>query len=160
VKGKDTKTKETTKPKKPKKVQLKGNKKRAVRPKRTEELKKIQEKIKKKKKHPTIRGRFGNKNVRRISNKKWQKWRKPRGIDINRKMEDGAWPRTGYKVENELRFRHPSGYYTEIVNNVKEVELIAKKKETAAIIAGTVGKKKRKELLKKAEEKGVVILNR
>ncbi len=126
--------------------------------KKPESVKKLQTKIKKKKKLPIFRGRFGKKQFRRKSNKKWQKWRKPRGIDVLNRKEDGAMPKTGYRTAKEVRGLHPSGYREVLVNNPKE--LVALKEGEAARISGTVGKKKRIGIVKEAGKKGIVVLNR
>jgi len=121
-------------------------------------IKKIQEMIKKKK-HPVFRGRFGKRKIRNASKKKWDKWRKPRGIDIVKRKEDGSLPDTGFRTPLAIRFRHPSGYYTRIVNNARELEALSTMKETAAIIASNVGERKRKDILKRAVELKIVVLN-
>ena len=125
------------------------------------EVKKMQELIRRKKKwHPVFRGRFGQRSLRSRHKKKWDKWRNPPGIDIIRKNEDGYSPDTGFIQDARIRFRHPSGYLTERVNNVRELELLSGRKDTAAIIGGAVGTKKRKEIVKKANELGIFVLNR
>ena len=168
---KEAEAKEHKEEKREKKAEAKG-KKAAIKPVKKEhkpkakiskpaEVKKIQALIKRRKKsHPVFRGRFGRRHIRSMTKAKWNKWRKPRGIDIIRKNEDGALPDTGYMQDKSIRYRHPSGYLTALVNNVREVELLSGKKDTAAVIAGTVGVRKRKEIAKKASELGIVILNR
>ncbi len=145
-----------------KKKEKKEEKKvKSVRISKPAEVKKMQALIKRKKKwHPVFRGRFGQRSIRSKNKDKWNKWRKPPGIDIIRKNEDGALPDTGYIQDRRIRFRHPSGYLTARVNNVKEIEKLSGKKDTAAIIAGGVGTRKRKEIVKKANELGIVVLNR
>jgi len=129
--------------------------KKIIKPK---EIKKIAEKLKGKKKRK-FRGRFGKKNIRKKSIKKWQKWRKPRGIDIRRNKEDGLCPKTGYGMRKELKFKHPSGYDVVVVENAAQLEKIVKEKE-AVVVAGKVGKKKKGEIVKKASELGLAVLNR
>ena len=117
---------------------------------------KIRERMKRKK-HPVFRGRFGKKQFRRKSNKKWQKWRYPRGIDIFFRREDGSVPRIGYRVPKEFRDFHPSGMMEKKVENLAELQSAGK--NVVVRIGGTVGAKKRKEIIRKAKEIGVKILN-
>lgn len=127
--------------------------------KKRKELKAVLRKIKKKsgKKIPSIRGRFGQRPIRKISNKKWQRWRKPRGIDIRRHQQDGAWPKTGYKTDSDIRGMHPSGYFEVYVSNVKELKEVDNK--FAVRIKSKVGKKTRIEIRKEAEKLDLKILN-
>lgn len=108
-----------------------------------------------------FRGRFGKRSERKVSKKKWQKWRQPRGIDIYFYREDGLVPGTGYKVAKEIRFVHPSGYRERLVRNMDELlSLEAEKASVAARISHTIGKKKKSVLLRKADELNIVVLNR
>ena len=118
-------------------------------------LEKTKELIKGKKK-PTFRGRFGKKQCRRKSNDKWDKWRRPRGIDIRRKKEDGSVVDIGYRTDKKIRNLHPCGLAEVRVNNVAELETL---KGVAVRISGTVGKKKKQEILKKAEEMKLKVIN-
>ena len=143
----------------PKKAKKPGHKKNTEGKAKTPEMKKagkIREKMRRKK-HPVFRGRFGKKQFRRKSIKKWQKWRYPRGIDIFFRREDGSVPRIGYRVPKEFRDFHPSGMREAMVANVGQLESAGK--NVAIRISGTVGKKKRKEIIKKANETGVKVLN-
>ena len=126
--------------------------------KKSKEVKALAKKIKGKKKR-MFRGRFGNRSVKRIANKKWQRWRKPRGIDIYFKEEDGLYPKTGYRTPLEIRGRHPSGFTEVLVRNLAEVEALAGKKDTAIKLSATLGKRKKKILVDKAKEIGLVVLN-
>jgi large subunit ribosomal protein L32e len=139
----------TKKPKKPA-AKAKG--------KKSKEVKALAKKIKGKKKR-MFRGRFGNRSVKRIANKKWQRWRKPRGIDIYFKEEDGLYPKTGYRTPLEIRGRHPSGFNEVLVRNLAEVEVLAGQKDTAIKLSATLGKRKKKILVDKAKEIGLVVLN-
>ena len=107
--------------------------------------------------HPIFRGRFGKKQFRKKSIKKWQKWRYPRGIDIFFRREDGSVPRIGYRVPKEFRDFHPSGMMEKKVENLAELQSAGK--NVVVRIGGTVGAKKRKEIIRKAKEIGVKILN-
>lgn len=113
---------------------------------------------KNKKRLPTFRGRFGKKNIRRKSKDKWNKWRKPRGIDLDKGLQHGYRPKIGYRNKKEIRGIHPSGYIEVRIENVKDLEKIDVKKE-AIKIGSTVGKRKRNEIIKKANEKKIWILN-
>lgn len=126
--------------------------------KKGKEIINIQKLLKGKKKLPTFRGRFGKKNIRRKSNKKWQKWRKPRSIDMDRGLQHGYRPKIGYRSKAELRDIHPSGYKEVRVENVSDLDTINKKTE-AARIGATVGKRKRNEIIKKANKNEIWVLN-
>jgi len=127
-------------------------------PKRSKETKKLQEKIRQKRRL-LFKGRFGNRSIRRVANKKWQKWRKPRGIDNIRDMENGPIPKTGYGTDRKIRHLHPSGYAEKMVFNEKDIEALSAGQEIALRISGTVGKKKREQITKKAKEKNLLLLN-
>jgi len=126
--------------------------------KKSKEAVDVQKTLKDKKKLPTFRGRFGKKNIRRKSNKKWQKWRKPRSIDLDRGLQHGFTPKIGYRNKKELRGIHPSGYNEIMVRNMADVEKINVKTE-AIRISATVGKRKRNDIITKANEKGIWVLN-
>jgi len=126
--------------------------------KKSKEAVDVQKTLKGKKKLPTFRGRFGKKNIRRKSNKKWQKWRKPRSIDLDRGLQHGFRPKIGHRNKASLRDIHPSGYKEVMVNNITDVEKINAKTE-AIRISATVGKRKRNDIISKANEKGIWVLN-
>ena len=126
--------------------------------KKSKEAVDIQKTLKDKKKLPVFRGRFGKKNIRRKSNKKWQKWRKPRSIDLDRGLQHGFRPKIGHRNKASLRDIHPSGYKEVMVNNITDVEKINAKTE-AIRISATVGKRKRNDIITKANEKGIWVLN-
>jgi large subunit ribosomal protein L32e len=107
---------------------------------------------------PTMRGRFGKKNIRRKSIAKWDKWRKPHGIDLDKGINHGARPKIGYRSRVDLRHIHPSGYTELMVCNFNDLEKINPKIH-AARLSATIGKKKRNEIVKKANEKGIWVLN-
>ena len=121
------------------------------------DAKKLQEKIKKKKK-PTFRGHFGKRSVRRKSKEKWDKWRVPRGIDFVLRKEDGKRPKVGYRTPKKIRGLHPSGFKEMLVHNEEDVKK-AKEAGCAIRIAGSVGKKKREQIIKIANELDIKILN-
>jgi large subunit ribosomal protein L32e len=110
-----------------------------------------------KKKHlPLFRGRFGVKSIRKKSIEKWQKWRRPRGEDVQRNQEDGARPGIGYGSRKEIRFLHPSGYKEVLVKNQKELVGL---KDCIVRIAATIGKRKRKLIIAEAKKAGLKIAN-
>jgi large subunit ribosomal protein L32e len=125
-------------------------------PVRNRKAEKIREKIKAKKK-PVFRGRFGKKQTRRKSNEKWDKWRRPRGIDITRKSEDGAVVDIGYRTERKIRGLHPSGMKEVMVCTPAELGKVSE--GCAARISGTVGKKKKADIVKTAESMNIKVLN-
>jgi len=118
----------------------------------------IQKTLKGKKKLPTFRGRFGKKNIRRKSKAKWQKWRKPRSIDLDRGLQHGFRPKIGYRNKASLRDIHPSGYTEIMIKTLNDLDTVNVKTE-AIRISATVGKRKRNDIVTKANEKGIWILN-
>ncbi len=128
-----------------------------VAPQKSEEVKALRDEILEKSRLPSFKGRFGVESIRNPNKKKWSKWRKPRGIDIQRTQEDGARPNIGYRRPNAIRTLHPSGYREVLVFNPKGLQLL--EKTTAARISGTVGKRKRQLILDEAQKLGVRIIN-
>ena len=127
---------------------------------KSKEIKLLSRLVRAKKKR-MFRGRFGKRSIRKVSKKKWQKWRKPRGIDIYFKREDGLVPGKGYRTWKKIRFVHPSGYKEKLVKNIQEMQnLESKKEKVAARISRTVGKKKKAKILQKADELKILVLNR
>lgn len=120
-------------------------------------LAKIREMIKKKPR-PHFKGMFGNRQTRRISAAKWNRWRHPRGIDIRRLRERGLWPKTGYRTPRAIRYLHPSGMQKALVHNTKELEAAGEGK--AVVIASKVGGKKRGEIIALAKQRGFMVVNR
>jgi len=150
---KEDKSKAVSKKKSEKKPKVEFEKKET-------EVKKLVELIKTlRNNHPVFRGRFGKRTIRSRHIEKWNKWRKPRGIDLRHEREDGYWPDTGYRSAHSIRFLHPSGYAEKMVKNVKEVELLSKEKGIVLRISGTVGEKKRREILHKAHSLKLRVLN-
>ena len=126
--------------------------------KKSTEAVETQKTLKEKKKLPTFRGRFGKKNIRRKSKAKWQKWRKPRSIDLDRGLQHGYRPKIGYRSKTELRDIHPSGYVEVMVRNINELETVEVKTQ-AIRISATVGKRKRNDIITQANKKGIWVLN-
>jgi large subunit ribosomal protein L32e len=125
----------------------------------SEEVLRRRKLIKQKISLPTFRGRFGIRSIRKKSKAKWNRWKKPRGIDIRRRQDDGAWPKTGYSAHGEIKDIHPSGFEEILVHNLGELAALNPQVQ-AARIAGTVGNKKRKEIKAKAKELKLKVLNR
>ncbi|MCX6804382.1 MAG: hypothetical protein NTY48_07510 [Candidatus Diapherotrites archaeon] len=125
---------------------------------KSKEARENQKKLGAKRNIPTFRGRFGKKNIRRKSIAKWDKWRKPHGIDLDKGLQHGFRPKIGYGNEKEIRFIHPSGYREVLVCNMNDIVKLNPKTE-AARFSATLGKRKRNEIMKKANEKGIWVLN-
>ena len=117
-----------------------------------------QKKIVLKKHTPVFRGRFGKKNIRRKSIEKWDKWRKPHGIDLDKGIEHGCRPKIGYRRSVETRDVHPSGFIDVLVCNKNDLAKIDAKTQ-AVRLSRTLGKKKRNELVTEANKKGIWVLN-
>ena len=102
--------------------------------------------------------RFNPSHLKRLDDS----WRKPKGGDSKvRKKKKGKprMPTVGFGSPKEVRGLLRDGTKPVIVHNVKEVEAI-EEKEVTIIIASSVGKRKRQEIIKKAEEKGLKVLNK
>ena len=89
------------------------------------------------------------------------KWRKPRGKQSKMRLHKKGKRkvvRIGWGAPRHLRYKHPSGYYEILVENLKQLEGIDP--ETQAIrISARVGRKKRQMILEKAKELGIKVLN-
>lgn len=106
---------------------------------------------------PVFWGRFGKKHMRTRNNPKFDKWRKPRGEDMQQRKDDGAVVDAGYRSPKALRGIHPSGYKEVMVFTKKDLQSM--KPTHAARISGTIGRKKKIELIKFANEKKIWVLN-
>lgn len=109
------------------------------------------------KKRTRFRGRFGKPNVRRKSIEKWQKWRKPRGIDIRRGEHKGKRPNSGFGSPRETRGLHPSGFEEVRIASLNEIRGL--KSGIAIRIQAGIGQKKRKQMILDAKQKGIHVLN-
>lgn len=143
-----------SKPVKKKGVKAKWIKKEKT--KKTKEAKKIQSTLESKWK-PVFWGRFGKKMFRARTNPKFDKWRKPRGEDMQQKRDDGAVVAVGYRGPKSIRFTHPSGFKEVMIYSKKDLDMI--KPTQAGRFASGIGRKKRIDLIKYANEKKVYILN-
>lgn len=142
-----------------KKEPVKGEKKvKRSKNENERKLEKLREALKKKS-LPVFRGRFGKRQTRRKGNKKWQKWRKPRGLDILFKRDDGALPRTGYKLPKRIRFLHPSGFREAMVFSEKDLAGIMPGTGIAVRVKANIGRAKRKQIVRKALEMSLKVLN-
>ena len=98
----------------------------------------------------------------RIAVKNKPRWRKPRGIYSAQALglkSRGHIPTIGYRQPKSVRGKHPSGYNEILLKNIKQLEGIDPKKY-AIRLSATLGMKKRIEVVKKADEKKIIILNR
>ncbi|MEI7961589.1 MAG: eL32 family ribosomal protein [archaeon] len=125
---------------------------------KSNEARENMKKLSERKLTPVFRGRFGKKNIRRKSIAKWDKWRKPHGIDLDKGLQHGFRPKIGYRSRTDLRGIHPSGYMEVMVCNINDLGKVNSKIE-AARFSRTLGKRKRNELIKKANELGIWVLN-
>ncbi|EPR79529.1 60S ribosomal protein L32 [Spraguea lophii 42_110] len=104
--------------------------------------------------------RFQSWRVKRVS----ESWRKPRGIDNRMRRKFGGapdMPGIGYKKPNAIRFLLPNGYRKIMVACVKDLEaLISLNSFYCAEIRHAVGSKKRIEILERAEELGILVINK
>ncbi|MEM4256961.1 MAG: eL32 family ribosomal protein [Candidatus Diapherotrites archaeon] len=139
------------------KPQKKEKKSRKVVKKASKETAKKRKLVLTKARLPTFRGHFGKRSIRRKSKEKWNKWRFPRGIDMNHDQSEGFMPRVGYRTIREIRGYHPSGYKEVRVKSIKELEVLPK--EVAVRIASGIGKKKKLMIVDKAIELGLKVLN-
>jgi large subunit ribosomal protein L32e len=91
----------------------------------------------------------------KLGKKKGKKrvWRKPKGRD--NKMRE---KRRGYGAVVSVGYRHSETERkpTPVVRNINELHGLQKGQD---IIVGNLGRKKKVELIKKAHEKGIVIIN-
>jgi len=94
------------------------------------------------------------------SSKTYEKWRYPRGSDVQFRKEDGARPKIGYKANEEIRYKR-KGYKEEIyVKNSGDFEKInsLNKDEIASfkiVFSSNLSKKSKKEFYNKLLEKGL-----
>ncbi|MDO8627057.1 MAG: eL32 family ribosomal protein [Candidatus Diapherotrites archaeon] len=104
---------------------------------------------------PSFKGRFGMRGAnRKVSSEKWQRWRKPRGININCDRQDGNLPSVGYRSPMNIRFLHPSGYQDVLVSSIGDLGKVNKELQ-AVRVSKTVGKRKKVQILQKAFELGI-----
>ena len=106
---------------------------------------------------PVFWGRFGKKNLRTRKNPKYDKWRKPRGEDMQQRRDDGAVVAAGYRTSKAIRFTHPSGYREVLIQSARDFN--GMKPHQAARFSGTIGRKKKIALIKIANEKKIQVLN-
>ncbi len=106
---------------------------------------------------PVFWGRFGKKNLRTRKNPKYDKWRKPRGEDMQQRKDDGAVVAAGYRTPKAIRGIHPSGYEEVFIQSARDLNNV--KKTQVARFAGTIGRKKKIALIKIANEKKIRMLN-
>ena len=86
-------------------------------------------------------------------------WRKPKGIHSkmrHNRRGKRKLPSPGYGSPAEVRGFHPSGLKPVLVENESQ---IPSGKEYGIIVSGRTGMKKKAEIVKKANEKGIKVLN-
>jgi large subunit ribosomal protein L32e len=91
--------------------------------------------------------------------KKKASWRKAKGGDSKIRMKERGYqarPTIGWGSDKQIRNKI-NGFDFVRVENIKQLEDMEKGK---AILIASVGKKKKEEIKKKAEDKGIKILNR
>ncbi|MCK4589273.1 MAG: 50S ribosomal protein L32e [Nanoarchaeota archaeon] len=112
----------------------------------------------KKKKQPVFRRQEITKKKKTRNN---PSWRRPKGIQsklrLNKKGHE-AKPRKGWGSPKEVRGLHKSGLNFVLVCSFNDLNNL-KKEEDGVVIGSKVGKRKKLDLIKKAEEKGLQILN-
>jgi len=115
------------------------------------------------KRMPVFRGRFGTRSVRRKSNKKWQRWRYPRGIDITWKRGQVKKPKGGYAGNKKYRNLHPSGRIEVYIKNLLQLQThIKENKNTDNFIyriASNLGVKKRNSIKEFADKHKLRLIN-
>lgn len=158
--GKETKTASAAAPATSKPVKKKGVKAAWVKKEKVQKDAKVKaasETLKENWK-PIFWGRFGKKNMRKRTNPKFDKWRKPRGEDMLLRKDDGMYVQAGYRTPKAIRGLHPSGYEEVMIYSKKDLDLI-KPRAQAARFAGTIGRKKRITLTQYANTKKIHVLN-
>lgn len=101
----------------------------------------------------TRRSKLGRKR------KKKRKWRASKGGDSKIRLKERGFsirPTIGWGSDKRIRGKI-KGYDYVRVENLKQLENLEKGK---AILIASVGKKKREEIIKKANERGLIILNK
>ena len=91
-----------------------------------------------------------------------KKWRAPKGKQSKlrrHKKGKGFIPTPGYGSPKTLRGKHPCGLQEVLVRNLSDMDNV-KQEEQCIRIASKVGRKTRQEIIKRAEEKGIKILNK
>ena len=90
--------------------------------------------------------------------KKKQVWRKPTGRDNKMREKRKGYPvvvSIGYSSDNKIKGKI-KGKTPVLINNVKDLEKI---KQNQIAIVGNVGKKKKIDIVKKANEKKILLQN-
>ncbi len=89
-----------------------------------------------------------------------RKWRQPKGMHSKLRQKFKGHlkhPSPGYRLPKKIRSLDKSGLKPIIASNSDELNYVSK--DHGVIISKSVGLKKKIEILKKAKEKGIVVLN-
>lgn len=121
-------------------------------------IKKIRDRVEKKKDSPRFVGMFGKKSVRSVLRGKFSKWRKWHGIDLRRRNENGQTPSIGFSKDARVRKVHPSGYQEALIFSAGDLEGI-NAATTCARFSGKMGKAKRKVLIMECQKRGIHVVN-
>lgn len=93
-----------------------------------------------------------------------ESWRKPRGIDnrVRRKLKGAIqMPGKRYMKDPEIKYLNPQGFREVLVANVNDLEPLKNLNTNyAAVIRHAVGARKRIEIVEKADEYGIVVMNK
>ena len=91
--------------------------------------------------------------------KKKRKWRRAKGRDNKIRLKEKGYPTKptiGWGADKKIKNKI-NGIITQRIENLQELNKI---KKGAGIIIGKIGMKKRQDIIKTANEKGIIILNK
>lgn len=88
-------------------------------------------------------------------------WRRPKGLHSKMRLHLRGYresPSPGYGSPKQVKYLHPTGLRSVLINSLKELATIDPSYQ-GIIIAKSVGLKKKIDLAKKLKEKGITVLN-